>query len=198
MGSLVLAQPTINPGYKALEPNINPKMWEMEGLISLLGSPEHIHPRFDPIIAPFTQDEMFEEHCSILHKYKIAQTTVNLCDIYHNDVQYTLTNQGFNVVNLNDTQKTIILSRYKEIADKYNIKIAVCAPSANLSELIPGILPAHCSDIEWARSLGGDTKYLTPAKTRKGCGCYYTNDWGINTSNGGWKCYYACRYCSVR
>lgn len=199
-GTLVLCQTTLNlSGYQPLEPNIKKNAVSLEKLTKLLGGPEHIRARFDPIIFGFTTPSMFREHCRYISDHGITHTTVNFLQFFYKDVWKELKKQGFPVVNATPKRHQKTLEALLDIAYNYNVKVAVCAESSVFVEKIPGLLPAKCSDPNWALSLRPDlSDEIKGHSSRKGCGCMYSDDWGVYHNQDGWSCPHQCIYCYAK
>jgi hypothetical protein len=199
-GTLVLCQTTLNlGGYRVLEPNITRDAVKLGKLISLLGSPKHIRARFDPIIFGFTTPKMFAEHCKYIAGYGITRTTVNFMVFSYKDIRDQFKAKGFPVAEPTLERKRRTLETISEIASRYNIEVAVCAETSAYAGQIPGILPARCSDPNWALSLLPDlSERVKGHPSRKGCGCIYSDDWGIYRNKGGWSCPHQCIYCYAK
>lgn len=197
-GTIILAQVTINPGYQdVLEPGINETYWEMSNFIDLLGGPQHVRMRFDPIIPGYTTPGMFRRHCEIAARYGITHTTVNFLIPGYKNVGQTLMLHGIRTKELTTAEKADVLNHLVEMAGNYGIKIAVCAESAGLAQMVPDVLPARCADPDWAIALGANGEFRN-RPSRKGCGCCYSADWGQYENGGGYRCPHRCLYCYAK
>ncbi len=199
-GCLVLCQTTLNlSGYSRLEPNIAPDDGRLDRLIEILGGPEYIRARFDPIIFGFTTPRMFEEHCRYISGYGITRTNVNFLVPSYKDVRMALEWAGIPVIKPTLERQIRTLETIVEIASKYGVQVAACAETSAFVGKVPGLLPARCSDPDWAASLRPDLKGVIKGRpSRKGCGCVYSDDWGIYRNRGGWKCPHQCVYCYAK
>jgi len=198
-GVVVLAQVTINPGYQPLlEPGIKREFWRLDELAELLGSPRHIRARFDPYIPGFTSLEMFERHCDLVSGYGIVRTVTNFVVKKYKDVRAVLKSLGIDGPKLSQQEEVEILAKMIEIAGKYGLELQACAEINQYPELVPGLLSPACSDAEWPKSLGHDLKFKA-RPSRRGCGCCYSDDWGLyKNETGGWACPHQCVYCYAK
>jgi len=199
-GTLVLCQTTLNlSGYQALEPNITNNDIELDSLIKLLGGPVHIRARFDPIIFGFTTPRMFREHCKYISGHGITHTTVNFLQPFYKNVYKELKKQGLPVIKATLERQQYTLETLAAIASYYNVRIAVCAETSVFVDKIPGLLPAKCSDPNWAVSIAPVlADEIKGHSSRKGCGCMYSDDWGVYHNQGGWSCPHQCIYCYAK
>lgn len=198
-GVLVLCQTTLNRGYGILEPGVCPEYQELGELIELLGGPQYVRARFDPIIFGYTTPSMFEEHCRFISSCGVGYTVVNFYVPHYKDTAERLMTRGVKL-NLNPTweQQDRCLKTIAEIARSYHVRVAVCAETASCAFRY-GLLPARCSDPEWATSLRPELMgAFKKHPSRKGCGCVYSEDWGIYRNQGGWQCPHRCLYCYAR
>jgi hypothetical protein len=198
--TLVLCQTTLNlGGYQSLEPNITRDAVKLDNLIALLGGPKHIRARFDPIIFGFTTPKMFAAHCKYLADYGITRTTVNFMVFIYKDVRDQFKAKRFPVDEPTPERKRRTLEKISEIASRYNIEVAACAETSAYAGQVPGILPAKCSDPGWALFLRPDLEGKVQGhSSRKGCGCIYSDDWGVYRNKGGWLCPNQCLYCYAK
>lgn len=197
-GTTVLAQVTINPGYQEkMEPGIKEKFWDMGEFIRLLGGPEHIRLRFDPIIKGFTTPAMFQEHCRIAKNWGIKRTTVNFMVPEYKNVGKLLAKQGLAVGSFSKEEKIKILKYLVVTAQKYGLEVAACAETAGFASEVPGLIPAKCADPDWAKALGAEGQFKGHP-SRKGCGCCYSDDWGVYHNSGGYRCPHQCLYCYAK
>lgn len=195
-GTMVLAQVTLN-GYRELEPGIRPEFTALEDLVALLGDHKHVRARFDPIIPGYTTPGHFKRHLQVITEAGIEQTTINFLVPSYKDVGKILRKRKINFHEPIEQEKLDIANRLKEMADKYGVKVAVCAESAEIAKQIPGILRARCADPEWAWNLDVKENF-SRRPSRKGCGCVYSDDWGEYHSRGGYRCPHGCLYCYAK
>ncbi|MGB9792767.1 MAG: DUF1848 family protein [Thermacetogeniaceae bacterium] len=198
-GVLVLCQVTLNTGYRILEPGIRAEYQELDELINLLGGPQYVRARFDPIIFGYTTLAMFEEHCKRIASYGISRTVVNFYVSKYKDTARCLGKMGI-VFNPEPTweEQDAFLRDIAEIGRSYGVLVAVCAETASWAFRY-GLLPACCSDPDWAISLRPELAGIFKKhSSRKGCGCVYSEDWGVYRSQGGWQCPHQCLYCYAK
>lgn len=195
-GTLVLMQTTIN-GYKKME-NISESVTRLDRIIKLLGGPEYIRLRFDPVIVGYTTPNMFLSTRLLACKHGIKHIIVNFLVPHYKGVGKLLKDEGFNIKNPSTKYKADILKWMRNETPE-EIDIAVCAESNSLTNMVDGILPPACSDPNWAIQIKPELKgtfNINPS--RQGCGCCYDDDWGQYRSRGGYKCPFDCLYCYAK
>lgn len=193
-GTLVLAQVTLNSYYE-LEPGVKPEYGHLLDFVQLLGGPEYIRARFDPIIPGYTTLKHFKTHLEKITSVGIKYTTLNFLVPTYHDVADRLRKKGVRFYTPSNEKKNEIIAKMAETAQKSGVSVAVCAETAFLAEAIPGVLPAKCADGEWAVNLGVNENFkIRPS--RKGCGCMYSTDWGVYPNHKqGYSCRHQCAYC---
>lgn len=198
-GVLVLCQATINRGYKLLEPGVHTEYQELGKLIELLGGPQYVRARFDPVIFGYTAPSMFEEHCRFISSYGVDYTVVNFYVPHYKHTAEYMRARGIKFdPNPSWDQQDNCLATVAEIAHAYGVRVAVCAETVAWAGRY-GLLPARCSDPTWAVTLRPDLAgAFQKHPSRKGCGCVYSEDWGIYRNQGGWRCPHQCLYCYAK
>lgn len=195
-GTLVLSQVTLN-NYKEMEPGVNDFDKNLGPLIELLGGPQYIRLRFDPIIVGYTTPAHFSKTVEVALKHGIKRIIVNFLVPEYKGVGLLLAKKGFKIQKPSHEMKVEILSRLLSMSR--GIEIAVCAESFALTNDLPQLKKAACSDAEWAEELRPDLKGIfTLRPSREGCGCCYSADWGIYRNWGGYACPHQCLYCYAK
>lgn len=198
--TLVLCIATINPGYQTLfEPGVKEPFWNLSPLIEILGKPDYVRLRFDPVIKGFTTMRMFKKNCEIALKHGIKDIITNFFVPEYKDtwkkVQAML---GKDTGKFTKEEKIKLLNKIISYAEKNGINIHACAETAKLCQFIKGLKPASCADPSWPKELGFDFEFKTRA-SRPGCGCCYSGDWGVYSSwKEGYKCPHGCVYCYAK
>ena len=200
-GVTFLAQVTMNPYYDLLEPGA-PRagddvqaVYSLNLLSDLLGGPNHIRLRFDPIIKGFTTLRMFSQHCFIARLARINHTAVNFLVPEYKDVGQALIRLGIPAEGFSNQDKEDVLDKLYQHAQGFGIDLAVCAESSRFATA--GILRARCADPDWVRAVGVQASFTT-RPSRPGCGCCYSADWGEYRSKGGYVCPHQCVYCYAK
>lgn len=197
-GTLVLAQVTLNPGYQPLlEPRVDPAWWEGLGpLVGMLGDGA-VRLRFDPVVKGFTTPAMFRRHLEIARRFGITHTVVNFLVPSYKGVGRLLAARGLPAEEFAQEEVARILARLVEMGARYGVRVAACAEWSHMAAAVEGLGRASCSDPEWAAALRPGLEFsLHPS--RKGCGCCYTEDWGLYRSRGGYRCPHQCLYCYAK
>ncbi|MCF7790717.1 MAG: DUF1848 domain-containing protein [Victivallales bacterium] len=192
---IVCMQVTLNNYGKPLE-NVSEDMQQLDKVVRQFG-PDHIHLRFDPIIIGYTKMAHFKTTLRTALKYNIGRITVNFIETKYKGVGKALKNYGIYFENGTTEKKIKILNRLRNVTPD-NIELAVCAESAGLSKHVEGIRNASCADPEWFKELGLDVNNIKGHSSRKGCGCYYTADWGTYPTRNGYICPHKCIYCYAK
>ncbi|MDN5348113.1 MAG: hypothetical protein PWP65_1677 [Clostridia bacterium] len=195
-GTLVLAQVTLN-NYREMEPGIKDADRELGPLVEILGGPEHIRLRFDPIVDGYTRPEHFQKTVEVARKYGIRRIITNFLVPEYKGVGNLLAQKGFQINKPSRQRKIEILAGFLKMAG--DIELAVCAESKDLILELPRLKKAACSDAEWAISLRPELEGMfSPRPSRPGCGCCYAADWGLYKNWGGYTCPHQCLYCYAK
>lgn len=195
-GTLVLAQVTLNH-YREMEPGISEEDRTLTELAALLG-PSSMRLRFDPIIVGYTTPDHFNRTVRSARAIGITRITTNFLVPRYKGVGALLKRRGFRIDQPTDERKAEILSKMLKMLDR-EVELAVCAETAHLVERVQGLKEASCADPTWAAdvmpSLSGSFK---AHPSRKRCGCFYSEDWGVYRNMGGYACPHKCLYCYAK
>jgi hypothetical protein len=163
-------------------------------LSDLIG-PEKIIWRFDPIVLSNITDIEFHkkkfEHISDALRGYTFRCTISFVDIYRKIEGRikTLSNAGFVLHELNDSNLHDLLSSMVEIAGNNGIEIKSCASKIDLTGF--GIPAGKCIDDAYILNTFGKRLDLKKDPSqRKNCNCVSSKDIGMYDS-----CIYGCRYC---
>jgi len=197
-GTTVLAYVTINNYGNPLESGVpEPKM---EELLKLLG-PDNIRIRFDPIVIGYTnRSHYINGALKFAAECGIKEIVVNFMMPYYKNVAKVLTMMSIPAINPNRENMLNILNVMHEITPK-DIKLKACAETQLIlgDEMPPWLGHASCADANWAYRVNPEIRGLKGNSSRPGCGCTYSNDWGIyRNSQGGYKCPHSCLYCYAK
>lgn len=203
-GTIVLAQVTYNyyPGLETIGVPYNTRYTGLENLINLLGRPKHVRLRMDPIIPGYTTPGMINKSINDARQVGINHVITNILVPSYKGVGKLLLNNG--IITEADLQPTdqrihdtfLVIVKY---AQANGIQVSTCAETAGLVKSIPGLGKAQCADPTWPAEIRPDinTEFRIKA-SRKGCGCVYSQDWGLYTNQGAPPCPHQCMYCYAK
>jgi hypothetical protein len=197
-GTLVLCQVTYT-GYTDLEPAVTPERAELGPLVDLLGA-DHVRLRFDPIIVGYTRDEHFQRCLDAAVKFHINTIATKFIILRYKNVAEAMHEFGVDRV-ATKAEMVDILRGYVARAGKVGVTMSGCAElkAADIIKDVPGLLMHGCADMAWAEALRPDLKGLfKPHRSRTGCNCCYTEDWGLYKNQGGPRCVHQCVYCYAK
>ena len=192
---IVCAQITLNSYGLPLE-KVTSDMQELKNLVSLLGN-DFIRLRFDPIIIGYTCMSHFKKTVNAAGKFHIKRITVNFLEPKYKRVGELLKKVNVDVVNAGQDKKIYVLNKLRNAAPD-RIELALCAESSGLLKHVEGYNKASCADPEWFRCLGLEVDNIKGHFSRRGCGCYYTDDWGVYPTKKGYICPHKCLYCYAK
>ncbi len=168
-------------------------------LAALLGGPEHLTWRYDPILPGVHQRERFARLAGQAVRLGIRRCVINFVAApgRYSRVDARLAGalpgweQG--MPGYDEDWKAAVAAQIVESATKVGIAVAACAESAALPERVPGLRPAACGDYEWFVALSGRDPGRAPTSgSRRGCGCAAYFDVGLY---GQWARCHRCLYC---
>ena len=195
--TLVLMQTTINK-YDEME-NISDNVIRLDRIKKLLGDPEYIRVRFDPIIGGYTTPQHFLDILDIVVEHNIKRIITNFLVPSYKDINEVLEKEGFTDIYSPSQKKKIKILKWMRKKTPNDIDIAVCAETYKLANKLDGILPPACSDPQWAINIKPELEgSFTKNPSRNGCGCCYSGDWGKYYNSGGYKCPFNCLYCYAK
>jgi hypothetical protein len=192
---IICSQVTINNYSLPLE-KVTQDMQAIDGLVNILGN-EAVRLRFDPIIIGYTCMSHFKKTVNIAKTFNIKRITVNFLEPKYKGVGGMLKKYNINAESGSLEKKIYILNNLRKVAPA-NIELAVCAESKELLKYVDGFKKASCADPVWFKSLGVDVENIKGHFSRNGCGCYYTDDWGVYPTKNGYSCPHKCLYCYAK
>jgi hypothetical protein len=194
-GTLVLAQVTDNHYERVLEPGILPERANLQPLVELLGA-QAIRLRFDPIIPSFTTVDHFQACLEDALRYGIRRITINWIVIKrYRNVAARLQRAGIEPVETTEAEQAAFARDLLAQASG-RVELAVCAENHNLVKQAPELKTAACADMAWAAAIRPDLAgRFKRHPSRTGCGCCYSADWGVYSSQRVPKCVHGCVYC---
>lgn len=181
-----------------LEPNV-PKpenaIQDLERVIKLLGKPELIKLRIDPIVRlknkqndkKFSNIVFIEEIISRTSKLGINDYTFSFLESYiHKKVDKRFKAYDWQIETPTNEEKIKVYNWLKEKALKYNVNIEACC--------VMGLKESRCIDGYLFESIKNNQEIVDKNEPRKRVLCACTSSIDI----GGWspkKCYSKCKYC---
>ncbi|MFA4907448.1 MAG: DUF1848 domain-containing protein [archaeon] len=176
-------------------PNIPRSLSTLKRLSERYGK-EAVIWRFDPLVFSNVSSQTerldtFNDLCALFAKY-VDRCIVSFVDLYQKvrtRFDRLTTDSGIQFIIPTPEQQTDFLLKMKRIADAYGIHLSACCE--NDSAVQAGIPGSHCVDAVLLKHLFPDESFPEPiAPTRKGCGCYLSQDIGAYNT-----CNHHCAYC---
>ena len=182
------------------EPLVPPEPFAgVASLIELLGGPEHIKWRYDPVIPGVHRLDRFRRLARQAADLGIRHCILNFVAVpgrYKRvDARLADALPGWRegMPTYDAAWRTETAARLVACAEGLGLEVATCAESAGLVGRIPGLQPAACGDHDWFVELSGRDPGRAPATgSRPGCGCAAYFDVGLY---GQWRRCHQCLYC---
>lgn len=200
-GSTLAAQVTVTGLSETLWEPLTPVVAfaGVADLAGLMGGPEHVKWRYDPIIPTVHDVQRFRrladqaatlgiEHCVVNFvakpgRYKRVDARLSR----------VLPGWGDGMPGYDEAWRIETLAELVGIAGERGLSMAVCAESAGLANEVESLLPAACGDYDWFVSLSGRDPGRAPTSgSRPGCGCAAYFDVGLYGQR--LRCH-RCLYC---
>ncbi|MBC7235374.1 MAG: DUF1848 family protein [Chloroflexi bacterium] len=200
-GTTLTAQVTITGlAGTPWEPKVPVEGWRyLPQLIRLLGGPEHITWRYDPIIPGVHTAERFALLAGQVADLDITRGVINFLappGRYRRAdarIAALLPAWAEGMAGYDQAWRTSVARELVDIATEQGLSLACCAEYAALSEQVPELRPASCGDYDWFVALSGRDPGRVPYRgSRPGCGCAHYFDVG---SYGMWSRCHRCVYC---
>jgi len=200
-GTTIAAQVTVNGlGGTGWEPLVPAEPFSgVEELIALVGGPEHVRWRFDPVLPGVSQLETFERLAAHAAALGIGRCVVNFLAppgrYVRADVRLAGLLPGWSegMPGYDQAWQAEAAAKMVKAAGEWGIEVAACAESSGLPGGVPGLWPAACGDHAWFVALSGREPGRAPAAvSRRGCGCAAYFDVG---QYGQWARCHRCAYC---
>lgn len=167
-------------------------------LASVIGGADHICWRYDPIIPTVHHQAVFERLASAVCAQGVTRGVINFIappGRYRRvDARLTGLLPGWDegMASYDNAWRAQAATELVQIARTLGFRLACCAESAGLADLVPGLGHAACGDAAWFAELSGRA-FVRPGKgSRTGCGCAPYYDIG---SYGLWTHCHRCVYC---
>jgi len=172
---------------------------EIDTLADLIGGPDHITWRYDPVIPGVHDPARFARLAHDAAQQGIQRGVLNFLAP---PARYSRVDKrvapllsgwadgmpGYDRVWMEGTARSLV-----EIATTEGIDLGCCAESAWLHERVADVRPAACGDYDWfARLSGRQPPRVAYRGSRPGCGCLPYFDLG---SYGQWARCHRCAYC---
>jgi hypothetical protein len=171
----------------------------VEELIALLGGPEHVKWRYDPVIPRVHELGRFRSLAHRAAELGIRRCVVNFLASpgryrrVDRRLAGVLSGWCEGMPAYGDAWKAETAAEMLEAVEEMGLSLAVCAESAGLVDRVPGLGPAACGDHDWFAALSGRDPGRAPATgSRPNCGCAAYFDVGLY---GQRKRCHQCLYC---
>ncbi len=171
----------------------------LEDLIALLGGPDHVKWRYDPIIPTVHHPDRFRTLAGQAAELGITRCVANFIAPpgryrrVDRRLSAVLPGWGSGMPGYGAEWQAETAGELVEIAAAEGLAVAACAESAELAKRVPGLLPAACGDHNWFVALSGRNPGRAPATgSRPGCGCATYLDVGLYGQR--MRCH-RCLYC---
>jgi hypothetical protein len=168
-------------------------------LMALLGGPDHVKWRYDPIIPTIHRLDRFRRLADQAVSLGISRCVINFLAppgrYKRVDARLSPILPGWREgMPAYDTAWQVdVAAQLVDAGAERGLSIAVCAESAALAGLVPDLLPAACGDYDWFVALSGrDPGRVASKGSRPGCGCAAYFDVGLYGQRR--RCH-QCLYC---
>jgi hypothetical protein len=168
-------------------------------LIELLGGPEHIKWRYDPIIPTVHRLDRFQCLAAQAAALGITRCVVNFVvppgRYKRVDARLSALLPGWTegMPGYDQAWRAEAASQLVKVAAGLGMSVAACAESASWASQVPGLGRAACGEHGWFVTLSGrDPGRATSHGSRPGCGCAAYFDVGVY---GQWQRCHRCLYC---
>jgi hypothetical protein len=168
-------------------------------LMALIGGPEHVKWRYDPVIPTMHHPDRFRRLAERARALGITRCVVNFVAApgrYKRvDARLALMLPGWSegMPGYDEAWRAETAAQLVQTAADTGLTVAICAESAGLAGQVPALRPAACADHDWFVALSGRDPGRAPASgSRPGCGCAAYFDVGLY---GQWRRCHRCLYC---
>lgn len=200
-GTTVAAQVTITGlAGTVWEPLVPPDaLMGLSELSTLIGGPDHVRWRYDPIIPTVHDPERFRALAEPVAAVGVRHGVINFVAPpgRYKRVDRRMVEllpdwdqgmPGYDTAWCQAVARDLVAA-----ARDVGLTLACCAESAALTEAVPGLGPAACADPAWFCEISGRTVSPAPSRgSRHGCGCAPYFDVGLY---GQWSRCHRCAYC---
>jgi hypothetical protein len=168
-------------------------------LIELIGGPQHVTWRYDPIIPTIHDPARYRRLACQVAELGIRRGVINFVAPpsryarVDRRLQAILPGWSEGMPGYDLAWQIQVATELVAIAQEVEISLSCCAEGAPLHEQVPGLGRAACGDHEWFAALSGQCPPPTTSKgSRPGCGCARYYDVG---NYGYWARCHRCAYC---
>jgi hypothetical protein len=168
-------------------------------LIALVGGPNHVKWRYDPVIPTVHRLDRFLRLAERAVALGISRCVVNFIAppgrYKRVDARLSTALPGWaeGMPTYDGVWRVETAATLVEVADELGLSVSACAESAGLAAQVPGLQPAACGEHDWFVALSGRDPGRAPAAgSRPGCGCAAYFDVGLY---GQWRRCHRCLYC---
>jgi hypothetical protein len=168
-------------------------------LMALLGGPDHVKWRYDPILPTVHRLERFGVLAERAVALGITRCVINFLAApgrYKRvDARLVGVLPGWRegMPGYDQEWQAEAAAQIVQVSQEAGLSVAACAESAGLAEQVAGLEPAACGDHDWFVELSGSDPGRAPARgSRSGCGCAAYFDVGLY---GQWRRCHQCLYC---
>lgn len=165
----------------------------------LIGGPEHVTWRYDPIIPTVHDVARYRRLARRVAELGIRRGVINFIAPpgryarVDRRLQGLLPGWGAGMAGYDLAWQTQVAAELVALSAEVGISLSCCAEGAALHEHVPGLGRAACGDPAWFATLSGRQPVLAASKgSRPGCGCARYYDVG---SYGNWAHCHRCAYC---
>ena len=200
-GTTLAAQVTVTGlGGTVWEPMVPAETFAgVADLMALIGGPEHVKWRYDPVLPTVHQLDRFRRLAERARSLGITRCVVNFVAApgrYKRvDARLALMLSGWSegMPGYDEAWRAETVAQLVGAAADVGLTVAICAESAGLAGQVPGLRSAACGDHDWFVTLSGRDPGRAPASgSRPGCGCAAYFDVGLY---GQWRRCHRCLYC---
>jgi hypothetical protein len=203
VGTTLAAQVTVTGlGGTRWEPRVPDVPFAgLAALIDLMGGPQHIKWRYDPVIPTVHEMDRFRRLVRQAAALGLTQCVINFLAPpgRYRRVDARLAAPGAlpgwseGMPGYDDAWRAETAATLVEACADHGLEVACCAETADLSDQVPGLQPAACGDHDWFVALSGRDPGRAPTTgSRASCGCAAYFDVGLYGQRR--RCH-GCLYC---
>ena len=168
-------------------------------LAAILGGPDHLTWRYDPIIPTVHSIETYARLAHEVADQGVMRGVINYLappgryKRVDRRLAAALPGWSGGMPGYDDAWRLAVAREAVAVAGEVGMRLSCCAESAGLAEVVPGLHRAACGDGAWFAALSGrDAPPVGGRGSRPGCGCLRYFDVG---NYGYWSRCHRCAYC---